>query len=159
MVGGHQSRRLPRRGGCRHFASRMGRQLWGLRQRGGWIDLDFPVAAAVVNGELRSKAEGLGARPRSTSFQRRHISFLETSVYFGSLQSLCAMESSRFWERWRLSVPGGVRWRLMQATTGFLGLFVISVLSRSLCVIWWGQLSSVSYCVVSVFLGIFVRIL
>ena len=36
----------------------------GLRQRGGWIDLDFPVAAAVVNGELRSKAQGAwGAAP------------------------------------------------------------------------------------------------
>jgi hypothetical protein len=36
----------------------MGRRLWDLRQRGGWIDLDFPGAAAVVFGEVRSMAEG-----------------------------------------------------------------------------------------------------
>jgi hypothetical protein len=44
------------------------------------------------------------------------------------------------------------------ATTGILDFFVISVLSRSLCVIWCGQLSSVSYSVVSVFSLVFVRI-
>jgi hypothetical protein len=36
----------------------MERKLWVLRQRGGQIELDLPVVAAVVDGELRSKAEG-----------------------------------------------------------------------------------------------------
>jgi hypothetical protein len=109
------------------------------------------------------RPRGLGARPRPMSFQRRYISFLGTSDYFGSLQCLCAMESSRFWDRWRpvILAPGGVRRRQIQATwasTGFSGFSVISTLSRSLCVFWYGQLSFVSSCVVSVFLWVFVRI-
>jgi hypothetical protein len=57
MVDDHSSWRLPRRGGCR-LVSRMERKLWVLRQRGGQIELDLPVVAAVVDGELRSKVEG-----------------------------------------------------------------------------------------------------
>jgi hypothetical protein len=30
----------------------MEKWLCGLRQRGGWIDLDFPVAASLVYGEV-----------------------------------------------------------------------------------------------------------
>jgi hypothetical protein len=89
------------------------------------------------------RPRGLGARPRPMSFQWRHISFLGTSDYFGYLQSLCAMESSRFCDSWRLVIlaPGGVHRRWIQATsasTGFSGFSVISTFSKSLCVIWYG---------------------
>lgn len=87
----------------------------------------FPWRCLSSTARYVPRPRGLGAWPRPMSFQRRHISFLGTSVYFGSLQSLCAMESSRFWERWRLDVlaPGGVRRRRIQVTaasTGALGL-------------------------------------
>ena len=36
----------------------MERKLWVLWRCGGWIELDLPVAVAVVDGKLRSKAEG-----------------------------------------------------------------------------------------------------
>jgi hypothetical protein len=45
----------------------------------------------------------LGAWPRPMGVQRQLISFLGTSVYFGSSQSLRAMGLSRLWGRWRLA--------------------------------------------------------
>jgi hypothetical protein len=104
----------------------------------------------------------LGAWPWPMGVQRQLISFLGMSVYFGSSQSLHAMGLSRLWGWWCLAVaaPSGARWWSMQATranTGIKGLFVISDFSRSLCANRFGQLSSVSYYVVPVFLQVFVR--
>jgi hypothetical protein len=86
------------------------------------------------------RPRGLGARPRPMGVQRWHISFLGMSIYFGSFQSLCAMESTRTWGRWCLAAsdPGSIRRRPMHVTSasiGSRGLFVISIFSRPLCAI------------------------
>jgi hypothetical protein len=103
----------------------------------------------------------LGAWPQPMCIQRCLISFLGTSVYFGSLQSVHAMELSRIWGRWCLVLASGDdRWRPMQeamANTGSRDLFVIFLFSRSLCAKRFGQLSSVFYCDVPVFLLVYVR--
>lgn len=118
------------------------------------------LASLTTSSDPRPRA--LGAWPRPIGVQRRLISFFRTSVYFGSTQSLRAMGPSRFWGWWRLvaAAPGEARWRSLQAArtnTGFKGLFAISILSWSLCANRFGQLSSVSYSVIPVFLWVFVR--
>jgi len=113
------------------------------------------VAVVVVDGGLGSKTEG------AWGVQRCLISFLGMSVYFGSLQSVRAMELSQIWGRWRLVLAfGDDRRRPMQAAMANAGsrdLFVIFLFSRSLCANRLGQLSSVSYCYIHVFLLVYVR--
>jgi hypothetical protein len=103
----------------------------------------------------------LGAWPRPMSVQRRLISFLGTSVYFGSLQSVHAMELSRIWGRWhQVSAYGGDDQRrpmlIAVAYTRSRDLLVIFLFSRSLCANRLRHLSSGFYCDVSVYWSMYV---
>ena len=104
----------------------------------------------------------LGARPQPTDLQRQLISFLGTSVFFGSAQSLCAMEFSWTSGRWCLfaAASGGERRRSLlaaMASTGTRGVVVIFALSRVLCASRVEKLSSVSYRAIPVSLHVHVR--
>ena len=99
--------------GRRPFLSALAETRWVLFQ--GWR-LSFGFCADVECGSSlispwrwssltvssNPRPTVLGARPRPLGVRRWLISFVGTSVYFGSVQSLCAMEFSRTWGRWHL---------------------------------------------------------
>ena len=112
-----------------------------LRFAGGWIELERPVASAVVIGELGSMAEG--ARGVSPTDGRTVLASARPCWRVSSAvcQSLRAMELLRpRGRRRRTAVAVGI---YSSAWMGFRNLFVISILLVALFVSRMEQLSYV----------------
>jgi hypothetical protein len=125
----------------------MERKLWVLRRHGGRIVLGSPVVAVVVaDGELRSEAEGAqGAALADGCSTASHLVLrdecllrLFTKPSRDGALSVLGKVAPGCGGSWRRSM------QVTKASTGFRGLFVISIFSRSLCANRFRQLSSIS---------------
>jgi len=99
----------------------------------------------------------LGRGPDRWAFSDSFCSSARTGVYCGPLQSRRAMELLSA-SRWAAAVGAGARRRRRQrllkssASAGSKDQFAISFFFEVLCVSWAGQLSSVSFYSISVFI-------